>query len=128
MFAQGIHKLITSGHPTLKVIHDCMLTIVSNLSPYLKSVNKAAATKLLSLFETFASPRFICAAPHNPNMLFYLLETFNNLIQYQFEGIAIFVIHTTQLLQYFVRRRASILASNCGDMLLYSNLSPLCPS
>lgn len=45
-----------------------------------------AAAKLLSLFEGFANQRYLYAAPQNPNVLFYLLETFNNLIQYQLQG------------------------------------------
>eukprot|EP00123_Amoebidium_parasiticum_P015452 comp22978_c1_seq1/m.36551 comp22978_c1_seq1/g.36551 ORF comp22978_c1_seq1/g.36551 comp22978_c1_seq1/m.36551 type:complete len:832 (-) comp22978_c1_seq1:91-2586(-) len=95
----SIHKLITQGHPALSVTFDNFLTVICNVTPYLKSVSKTAVAKLLALFEAFAKPTYLCAGPHNPNRAYFLLECFNNLVQYQFAG-------STHLVYGVLRRRA----------------------
>eukprot|EP00127_Corallochytrium_limacisporum_P002610 Clim_evm46s134 gene=Clim_evmTU46s134 len=82
------HHLITSGHEQLDSLYDCMLTIIVNISPYIKSLNRQSASKLLHLFELFSSPKYVLSAPNNHHLVFFLLEIFNNLIQYQFDGNA----------------------------------------
>merc|ERR1712146_300742 len=44
------HKIIVSGSPRLKTLYNCFLTILSNISPYAKSISLVPAIKLLSLF------------------------------------------------------------------------------
>ncbi|XP_013870307.1 protein HID1b [Austrofundulus limnaeus] len=80
------HKVITCGHQRLHPLFDCLLTIIVNISPYLKSLSMVAANKLLHLLEAFSSPWFLLSAPQNHNLVFFLLEVFNNIIQYQFDG------------------------------------------
>jgi hypothetical protein len=46
-----------------------------------------AAVKLVNLFQLFTSPRFLYAAEGNHAYVALLLETFNNIVQYQYEGI-----------------------------------------
>lgn len=60
--------------------------LVSTVSPYLKSLSMVAANKLLHLLEAFSSPWFLFSSPHNHHLVFFLLEVFNNIIQYQFDG------------------------------------------
>lgn len=45
-----------------------------------------AANKLLHLLEAFTTPWFLFSLPQNHHLAFYLLEVFNNIIQYQFDG------------------------------------------
>lgn len=45
-----------------------------------------AATKLLHLLEAFSTPWFLFSSPQNHHLVFFLLEVFNNIIQYQFDG------------------------------------------
>jgi hypothetical protein len=45
-----------------------------------------ASTKLLHLLEAFSTPWFLYASPTNHHLVFFLLEAFNNIIQYQFDG------------------------------------------
>lgn len=45
-----------------------------------------AANKLLHLLEAFSTPWFLFSAPQNHHLVFFLLEVFNNMIQYQFDG------------------------------------------
>jgi hypothetical protein len=42
--------------------------------------------KLVNLMQVFTSPRFLYAAEGNHAYVTLLLETFNNIIQYQYEG------------------------------------------
>ncbi|XP_075033978.1 protein HID1 [Mixophyes fleayi] len=80
------HKIITSGHQRLQPLYDCLLTIVVNVSPYLKSLSMVASNKLLHLLEAFSSSWFLFSSPQNHHLVFFLLEVFNNIIQYQFDG------------------------------------------
>ncbi|XP_028423372.1 protein HID1b isoform X1 [Perca flavescens] len=80
------HKIMTSGHQRLQPLFDCLLTIIVNISPYLKSLSMVAANKLLHLLEAFTTPWFLLSSPQNHHLVFFLLEVFNNIIQYQFDG------------------------------------------
>lgn len=81
-----LHNLLTSSNMRLTLLYDCLLTVIANISAYIKSLSLVAANKLVHLFEVFSSPRFLFAKEQNHHLVFYLLETFNNLIQYQFNG------------------------------------------
>ncbi|XP_028968759.1 protein HID1 [Galendromus occidentalis] len=80
------HRMITTGHARLQPLFDCLLTIIVNVSPYLKSLSMVASTKLLHLLEAFSTPWFLYSNPNNHHLVFFLLEIFNNIIQYQFDG------------------------------------------
>ncbi|XP_037331708.2 protein HID1 isoform X2 [Pungitius pungitius] len=80
------HKIITTGHQRLQPLFDCLLTIVVNVSPYLKSLSMVAANKLLHLLEAFSTSWFLFSVAQNHHLVFFLLEAFNNIIQYQFDG------------------------------------------
>ncbi|EYB82170.1 hypothetical protein Y032_0365g3586 [Ancylostoma ceylanicum] len=80
------HKLITTGNHRLQSLFDCLLTIIVNVSPYLKSLSMVAANKLLHLVEAFSTPWFLFSSPTNHHLVFFLLEVFNNIVQYQFDG------------------------------------------
>ncbi|KAM6898381.1 protein HID1b isoform 2-T2 [Lycodopsis pacificus] len=80
------HKIITCGNQRLQPLFDCLLTIIVNISPYLKSLSMLAANKLLHLLEAFSTPWFLFSSPQNHHLVFFLLEVFNNIIQYQFDG------------------------------------------
>ncbi|XP_041473383.1 protein HID1-like [Lytechinus variegatus] len=80
------HKIITSGHQRLQPLYDCLLTIIVNVSPYLKSLSMVSANKMLHLLEAFSTPWFLFSSPSNHHLVFFLLEIFNNIIQYQFDG------------------------------------------
>lgn len=80
------HKIIATGHQRLQPLFDCLLTILVNVSPYLKTLSMVAAIKLLHLLEAFSTPWFLFSSPSNHHLVFFLLEIFNNIIQYQFDG------------------------------------------
>ncbi|CAG9857117.1 unnamed protein product [Phyllotreta striolata] len=80
------HKIVTTGHQRLQPLFDCLLTILVNVSPYLKTLSMVASTKLLHLLEAFSTPWFLFSSSSNHHLVFFLLEIFNNIIQYQFDG------------------------------------------
>jgi hypothetical protein len=45
-----------------------------------------AANKLVHLLEAFSTPWFLYSSPNNHHLVFFILEVFNNIIQYQFDG------------------------------------------
>nr|VZI40592.1 unnamed protein product [Spirometra erinaceieuropaei] len=80
------HKIITTGHAGLQPLFDCLITIIDNVSPYVKSLSMVSANKLVHLTEAFSQPWFLFSAPNNYQLVLFLLEVFNNIIQYQFDG------------------------------------------
>ncbi|KAK2572080.1 Protein HID1 [Acropora cervicornis] len=82
--------------PVFTGTHADFLVIV--ISPYLKSLSMVAANKLLHLLEAteqnlvvellqaFSTPWFLFSNATNHHLVFFLLEIFNNIIQYQFDG------------------------------------------
>ncbi|XP_068633146.1 protein HID1 [Battus philenor] len=93
------HKIITTGHQRLQPLFDCLLTILVNVSPYLKTLSMVASTKLLHLLEAFSTPWFLFSQPNHHHLVFFLLEMFNNMIQYQFDG-------NSNLVYTIIRKRA----------------------
>ncbi|KAJ2938047.1 hypothetical protein O0L34_g14501 [Tuta absoluta] len=93
------HKIVTTAHQRLQPLFDCLLTVLVNVSPYLKTLSMVASTKLLHLLEAFSTPWFLFAAPHHHHLVFLLLEMFNNMIQYQFDG-------NSNLVYTIIRKRA----------------------
>lgn len=80
------NKVMVSDKGIIRGLYDCMLTIIANISPYTKSLSMLSSVKLLNLFEAFASPRFLYSSEKNHQFVSLLLEVFNNIIQYQYEG------------------------------------------
>ncbi len=81
-----LHKLIVSGLDKLSALYSCFLTIICNISPYCKTLSAVSAVKLVNLMQLFVSPNFLYAAEGNHVYVGLLLETFNNIVQYQYEG------------------------------------------
>lgn len=93
-----LHKLVVNGAYKLVPLYSCWLTIISNISPYWKSMSLVAAVKLVNLFELFSSPKFLYSGEFAYRHLALLLEVFNNIIQYQYHG-------NTHLVYAIIRRK-----------------------
>jgi len=81
-----LHKMIVDGHDQLETLYECLLTILANVSPYVKAIGMVTSNKLMHLFKLLSRPRFLFANERNHRYVFFLLEVFNNFIQYQYEG------------------------------------------
>lgn len=88
LLAITLHKLVVNGAYKLVPLYSCFLTIISNISPYWKSMSLVAAVKLVNLFELFSSPKFLYSGEFAYRHLALLLEVFNNIVQYQYHGNA----------------------------------------
>ncbi|KAM9772723.1 protein HID1-like isoform 2-T3 [Syngnathus typhle] len=93
------HRVMTSGNQRLQPLFHCLLTVIVNVSPYLKTLSMVSANKLVHLLEIFSRPWFLFSAPDNHRLVFFLLEVFNNIIQYQFDG-------NSNLVYSLIRRRS----------------------
>jgi len=81
-----------------KVISDCLprpqndalvemlLTVLCNVSPYVKSFAPESCLKLTALVQRCSRPAYIFRSAFTHHGLAFLLEMLNNIIQYQFEG------------------------------------------
>lgn len=81
-----LHKLIVNGAYKLVPLYSCFLTIICNISPYWRSMSLVAAVKMVNLFELFSSPKFLYSGEKAYKHLALLIEVFNNVIQYQYNG------------------------------------------
>ena len=89
--------MVVNGGDRLAPLYNCFLTVLCNLSPYAKCIDLVAAVKLVNLFELFTSPKFLYAAEANHVYVSLLLELFNNVIQYQYEGSPHFIYQVDPL-------------------------------
>ncbi len=46
------HKMIVNGIDRLSPLYDCLVTILANISPYVKSISMVASVKLLRLVSS----------------------------------------------------------------------------
>ena len=81
------HKLIMYGYK-INQLYDYLLNILVNISPYLKGLTLLASKCLIQLFETFSSTYVIFTEPNYHQLVAFLLEIFNNIVQYQFDSNA----------------------------------------
>eukprot|EP00921_Rhytidocystis_pertsovi_P001665 GHVQ01002832.1.p1 GENE.GHVQ01002832.1~~GHVQ01002832.1.p1 ORF type:complete len:806 (+),score=99.50 GHVQ01002832.1:455-2872(+) len=65
---------------------DMLLTVLCNISAYLKTFCLESCVKLLHLLDRFSRPAWLFKAPYHYHDVFFLLDMFNNIIQYQYEG------------------------------------------
>ncbi|KAI9105592.1 high-temperature-induced dauer-formation protein-domain-containing protein [Phlyctochytrium arcticum] len=86
-FFLAVHSLVTTpSRASMLHLHEHLLTSLTNVSPYVKSLNITATTKMISLFTIYSNPAFMLANEHNHKNVFFLLEIFNNILQYQVTG------------------------------------------
>ncbi|KAJ3321581.1 hypothetical protein HDU76_014068, partial [Blyttiomyces sp. JEL0837] len=96
IFAQGcwgdfmflaVHAIVTStGKTPVASLHENFLISLANVSPYVKSLTVVTVNKLLSLFMSFSNPAYMMSNETNHKMVFYILDIFNNMVQYQLTG------------------------------------------
>ncbi|EGF83527.1 hypothetical protein BATDEDRAFT_85070 [Batrachochytrium dendrobatidis JAM81] len=110
--------LSTTGpmRPVILSLQEPLLVVLANSSPLVKCLTATTANKLISLFDVFSSPAFLLSKEHNYRLLYYLLDIFNNIIQYQFAGNA-------QLIYSLVRHKDKI--NSLYQMSLKSAISEI---
>lgn len=81
-----LFNTFADSHEKTWSLRECYLTIISNISPYVKGICLISAQKLLKLFVSLSRENYIYRDENNFRHMFFLLEAFNNIIQYQYEG------------------------------------------
>ena len=99
------HKLIVSSPNHLDALLKVLLTLLANVSPYITRLSTVSAMRLVSLFELFCQPAYIYGKEHNHVYAALLLDLFNNLIQYQWQGSAPLVLAIVRRAEVFYSLR-----------------------
>ena len=81
VFIQVI-DLIKNGPRLLKPRYSWLISILSNLSPYVKSLCKESCTGLMYLMQVFSKEEFLLENVNHCSVLSILLDTINNLIAF----------------------------------------------
>uniref|UniRef100_A0A0G4HK78 Dymeclin n=1 Tax=Chromera velia CCMP2878 TaxID=1169474 RepID=A0A0G4HK78_9ALVE len=83
-----VHRVIVDASKGVvnNSLIDMLLTVLCNISAYVKSFCLESCLKILSLLDRFSKPAWVFRAPCHYHDIFFLLDTFNNIIQYQYEG------------------------------------------
>jgi hypothetical protein len=55
-----ICKVLQTRNEKIELLHNCLLTILENLSPYVDRLGQTASLRLVKLFEAMVSPRYVC--------------------------------------------------------------------
>jgi hypothetical protein len=85
------YQIIADGHVELG-LGEWLLSIIANVTPYVKTLSQEASAKLVKLFDKFSKSRHVIsplltgAGAVYRRYLTYLLQSFNNSIQYQYDG------------------------------------------
>ncbi|CAG8509868.1 1865_t:CDS:10 [Ambispora gerdemannii] len=80
----SIYALISTTRGALHSLYPALVLTITNVSPYLKNLSVVTSTKLVQLFVSFSTPGFLLSEEGNHFLTGYMLEAFNNIIQYQF--------------------------------------------
>lgn len=75
----------------LHSLYPAYILTITNVSPYLKNLSVVSSTKLVHLFSQFTSPGFLLAEEGNHRLVEHMLEAFNNIVQYQFAGLFLYL-------------------------------------
>lgn len=83
-----LHKVISDGlmKPQNDALVEMLLTVLCNISPYVKQYALESCLKLLSLIERCSRPAYLFKSAFANHGLIFLLELLNNVVQYQYEG------------------------------------------
>lgn len=88
-----LYKVISDSLPTRHndALVEMLLTVLCNISPYVKSFALESCLKLLALIERCTRPVYVFRSAFTHHGLVFLIEMVANIIQYQFEGNAMLV-------------------------------------
>lgn len=112
-----------------KVVSDCLcipqsdalvemlLTVLCNISPYVKCFCAECCLKLLSLVDRCGRASYLFRSAHTHHSLVFLLELLANVIQYQYEGNNMLIYSTLRQKAVFERiKNISVPANSVRDV------------
>ncbi len=69
---QAVYHIIATTSGSLNSMYPALIIALSNSAPYFKCLNVNSATRLLQLFNSFATPKFLLADEGHPRLLFFM--------------------------------------------------------
>lgn len=84
----GLSKVIFANGAQHNSLLPYFFMILCNISPYMKTVAPLAGQSIIRLLEKVSLRTFLLENEKNNYLLFFILETINNIIQYQWQGAA----------------------------------------
>ncbi|KAI5477870.1 hypothetical protein MNV49_005855 [Pseudohyphozyma bogoriensis] len=78
----SIYTLIFTTKARLSTLYPAFVLSIGNISTQFTSLSVVSSTRLTQLFLAFSPPSFLLMEEGNPRLVFYMLETFNNVIHY----------------------------------------------
>jgi len=88
-----LYKVISDNLPRAEsdALVEMLLTVLCNVSPYIKCFSAESCLKLLSLLERCSKIGYLLRSPFTHHSLVFIMEMLVNTIQYQYEGNAMLV-------------------------------------
>merc|ERR1719247_1377394 len=98
-----LHKVISDGlmKPQNDALVEMLMTVLCNISPYVKCYALESCLKLLSLIERCGKSVYLFKTAFANHGLIFLLELLNNVVQYQYEGNSMLVYSILRQAQVF---------------------------
>ncbi|GAA5969685.1 hypothetical protein JCM3765_006112 [Sporobolomyces pararoseus] len=102
-----VEFLITSAHSLilspstnkscrLSTLYPSIILSIDNLSPHIVELSNDASTRLVRIWLAFSAPSWVLMEEGNPRLIFYLLETFNNILYHNFSLSSRFIYALSQ--------------------------------
>eukprot|EP00002_Diphylleia_rotans_P024026 TRINITY_DN4736_c0_g1_i1.p1 TRINITY_DN4736_c0_g1~~TRINITY_DN4736_c0_g1_i1.p1 ORF type:complete len:674 (-),score=116.77 TRINITY_DN4736_c0_g1_i1:623-2644(-) len=82
----SMYKVFSDSPKTFQPMHVCLLSTMSNITPFIRNLSLTTVTKLFALMDVFSNDKFTLANETNHAYILYFLEALNNIIQYQSAG------------------------------------------
>ncbi|MBE7180996.1 MAG: hypothetical protein INR71_07270 [Terriglobus roseus] len=83
---QSIHTLLTTSKGKLDAVYPALLAIINNIAPHVEGLGRVPSLKLLQLFGSMSSPKFLLANESNHVLLQSLLEALNAVVEHRYES------------------------------------------
>ncbi|KAK3270822.1 hypothetical protein CYMTET_20800 [Cymbomonas tetramitiformis] len=83
---QLVYQFVVTGGGHLVPLYKTILTVLVNVTPFVKALYSSSAEKMLHMLEIFSAPRVMFKAENNFQWTHLLLQSVNNLLQYQIDG------------------------------------------
>lgn len=74
-------------------LHPYFFMIICNISPYVRSLCPISSQSLIRLLEKVSTRIFLLENEKNNYQLFYILETINNIIEYQWQASSVLILN-----------------------------------
>ncbi|KFH02147.1 high-temperature-induced dauer-formation protein, partial [Toxoplasma gondii MAS] len=84
----AVHRVVmdaTGPRGSSDSLVDMLLTVLCNVSAYVKAFCLESCLRLMAMMERLTRRYWLFSAPQHYHDVFFLLDVFNNIIQYQFE-------------------------------------------